>query len=130
MDCKNHQGTEATDRCAGCAEPFCENCLVNVGGQNYCGGCKQMAVAGAPAVEAITETCKEAKDALTYALIGIFCFGVILGPVAISKAVKAKKLINANPRLGGSGMATAGMVIGILDLVFWVLGVAARVSQM
>ena len=33
MDCKNHPGVMATNRCAGCAQLFCNNCLVNIQGQ-------------------------------------------------------------------------------------------------
>jgi hypothetical protein len=60
--------------------------------------------------------------------IGLFCFGIVLGPVAISKALKAKKMIAMNPRIAGSGKATAGLILGILALVFWVIGIATRVS--
>ena len=44
--CKNHPGVVATTRCAGCAEEFCSNCVVDVQGQNYCGACKVMGAAG------------------------------------------------------------------------------------
>jgi len=44
MQCKAHPDVLAVDRCAGCAEPFCENCLVEIGCAKYCGSCKVMAV--------------------------------------------------------------------------------------
>ena len=84
---------------------------------------------GGPIIEEATIPCKEANEALTYGIVGMFCFGIVLGPVAISKALKAKKMISMNPRLAGSGKATAGLVLGILALVFWVIGIAARVSN-
>lgn len=127
MECNNHPEVEAVDRCAGCAETFCENCLVEMKGQKYCADCKQMSVSTPPPVsEDGTTPCKEAKEALTYAIIGIFCFGIILGPVAIAKASKAKKLIEADPNLSGSGKATAATIIGIIVIVLWVLGMIAR----
>ncbi len=49
MECRNHPGTMALERCTGCAEPFCQNCLVDVQGQRFCNSCKVMAVQGAPA---------------------------------------------------------------------------------
>lgn len=73
--------------------------------------------------------CKEAGTALTYAIIGIFCFGIILEPIAISKALKAKKIMELNPRLTGSGKANAALVIAIVGLVLWVIGMIARFSQ-
>lgn len=80
-------------------------------------------------VEAATIPCKEANEALTYAIIGIFCFGIILEPIALVKASKAKKMMALNPRLSGSGKVTAAYVIAIVGLVLWVLSIIYRVSQ-
>jgi hypothetical protein len=133
MQCKNHPEKDAVDRCTGCAEAFCPDCLVEIQGQKYCGACKTMALRGAPPTIALTDEatipCKEANEALTYSIIGIFCFGIILEPIAISKALKAKKMIALNPRLSGSGKATAGLIIGIIALVLWILGLVARVAS-
>ena len=128
--CRNHPNIPAVDRCVGCAEPFCANCLVDIQGRKYCGQCKVMALQGQPMVEAATIPCKEADDALKYSIIGIFCFGIILEPIAISKALKAKKMMAMNPQLTGSGKANAALIIGIISLVLWVLGMIARVSNM
>jgi hypothetical protein len=130
MQCKNHPEVAAVDRCAGCAEPFCPDCLVDIQGQKYCGSCKTMALRGGPPIlEEATLPCKEANEALTYSIIGIFCFGIILEPIAISKALKAKKMISLNPRLAGSGKATAALIIGIVGLVLWILGMISRISS-
>ena len=129
MQCKNHPEVLAVDRCAGCAESFCANCLVEIQGQKYCAACKTMALRGAPPVaEEATLPCKEAGEALTYAIVGLFCFGIILEPIAISKALKARKMMQMNPRLTGSGKATAALIIAIVGLVLWVLGIFARVA--
>lgn len=79
-------------------------------------------------VEEATLPCKEADDALKYAIIGLFCFGIILEPLAIIRALKAKKMIAANPRLTGSGKASAALIIGIIVFVLWVLGVIAQIA--
>lgn len=129
-DCRNHPGTPGVERCAGCAELFCDNCLVTMNGQRYCGSCKVLALEGRPLAEAATMPCPEAGEALKYAIIGIFCFGIILEPIAISKALKAKKMIALNPRLTGSGKATAALVIAIIGLILWILGLIARFSEM
>ena len=127
MECRNHPGVPAADRCSACMEPFCGNCLVTIKGRKFCGSCKFTALgAKLPVLEQATEPCAEAAEALKYAIIGIFCLGIILEPIAISKALKAKKLIEANPNLTGEGKANAALVIGILGLVLWVLGIAAR----
>ncbi|HEX9045386.1 MAG TPA: hypothetical protein VF988_00045 [Verrucomicrobiae bacterium] len=131
MQCKNHPDVTAVDRCAGCAEPFCGDCLVDIHGQKYCGACKTMALRGAGPViaEEATIPCKEASEALTYAIIGLFCFGIILEPVAISKALKAKKMMELNPRLTGSGKVTAALIIAVIGLLLWILGLVARVAS-
>ncbi|MGZ4808120.1 MAG: hypothetical protein ACXVJO_01940 [Thermoanaerobaculia bacterium] len=108
-------------------EPFCKNCLVTIKGRKFCNSCKVTALGtNMPLVERATETCAEAAEALKYAIIGIFCFGIILEPIAISKALKAKKMIAANPNLTGEGKANAALIIGIIGLVLWVLGIIAR----
>ena len=91
-----------------------------------------MAIQGQPTVlaEEATIPCKEANEALTYAIVGIFCFGIILEPVALSKALKAKKMIALNPRLSGSGKATAATAIAIVVFVLWIIGIFARISRL
>lgn len=131
MECRNHPGVAASDRCAGCAEPFCANDLVTVKGRPYCSSCKVIALEGqTPVFEQVTQPCKEADEALKYAIIGLFCFGIILEPIAISKALTAKKMMAANPNLTGSGKATAALVIGIIGLTLWVLGMIMRFSKL
>ncbi len=89
-----------------------------------------MSVKGPPIV--VTEEgdvpCEEANEALKYAIISIFCFGIILGPMAISKGMEARRLIRDDPDLSGSGKANAAIIIGIVVIIFWVLGMAARVK--
>jgi hypothetical protein len=79
-----------------------------------------------PVVEEASIPCKEANEALTYAIIGIFCFGIILEPIALSKAAKAKKMIDLNPRLLGSGKVMAARIIASIALVLWVIGMIYR----
>jgi hypothetical protein len=131
MQCKNHPTQLAVDRCAGCAESFCSDCLVEIQGQKYCGSCKIMAVKGPPPaiIEQASVPCKEADDALKYAIIGIFCFGIILEPIALVKASRARAAIAANPELTGSGKVTAATIIAIVALLLWVLGLFARFSK-
>jgi hypothetical protein len=131
MQCKNHPDVAAVDRCSGCAEAFCPDCLLEIQGRKYCGACKTMALRGGKPMiaEEATIPCKEADEALKYAIIGIFCCGIILEPVAISKALKARKMIQMNPQLTGSGKCTAALIIGLVALLLWVLGVIGRVAS-
>jgi hypothetical protein len=111
-------------------------------GYMSCPSCRSAIMVGAqicPACRAITSpdgiyhgpkiNAPGATQALVYGLIGLVFCGVILGPVAISKAGAAKRAMASDPTLGGEGMATAGMVLGIVDLVLFVVYVMIRVSN-
>jgi hypothetical protein len=101
--------------------------LVEVLGQKYCGSCKVMAIKGQPVMdEEPTVPCPLANEALRYAIVSIFCFGILLAPVALVKASKAKNLIAADPRLQGAGKVTAATVIAWCVLGLWILGIFAR----
>src|SRR5437773_12295932 len=104
MNCQTHPSVAAEARCTGCAEPFCHNCLVEIRGQKYCASCKTMAIEGPPAVDGQTP-CDEAGEALKYAIFGLFCCGIILSPMAISKGLNARRAIHDDPTLVGEGKA-------------------------
>jgi hypothetical protein len=84
---------------------------------------------GQPMAEQATIPCATADEALKYALIGLICFGIILEPMAISKALKAKREIAADPQLTGEGKANAALIIAIIGLGLWVLGMIARFAN-
>jgi len=75
---------------------------------------------GAPAFDQKAEAKKKASSALTQAIIGFFCFGIILGPIAISQASQAKKILS--PTDDGYGTATAAIVIGWIVVALYVIG--------
>lgn len=95
-----------------------------------------------PAVQ-MTETAKKvelhsytvraadgATSALVCGILGLFCFGVILGPVAIAQGIGAIKQIDANPKnFTGRGMATAGLVLGCIDLIGFAIGILMMISR-
>ena len=71
-----------------------------------------------------------ARNALICGILSIFCCGIILGPIAIIQALKAKKEIAASRgALTGGGMATAGLVCGIVGMVGAVLILLARITS-
>lgn len=51
---------------------------------------------------------KLAREALSYGVVGIFTLGLLFGPWAIVKAVKARKM---------RGNSTAGFITGILAII-------------
>jgi hypothetical protein len=131
MECRNHPETGATGRCAGCAESFCENCLIELEGQYYCGACKVMALGGRTLIaERATTWSKEASSALTMAIIGLFFWGIILEPLAIITALKAKKQIAGNVQLTGSGKATAALIVASAGIALAVINLIALATKM
>jgi uncharacterized protein DUF4339/uncharacterized protein DUF4190 len=69
---------------------------------------------------------KEAQTAMILAIVGIFCCGIILGPIAIVKGNNAKKSMQASGNFEGQGMATAAVIIGTIDLVLFLVGLILR----
>ncbi|MBD5782381.1 DUF4190 domain-containing protein [Pelagicoccus sp. NFK12] len=131
MNCVNHPETPSDARCTGCQEPFCQDCLVEINGEKYCGSCKVMAVDSQAPVNLDQEETipnKQAGEALIMAIIGIFCFGFILGPIAIYKASKAKKEMDEDPRQSGRGKATAAQVIGCIIILLNVISILSVVA--
>lgn len=70
----------------------------------------------------------EAAEALKYAILGIFCIGIVLEPIAIAKAIQAQNAIKTNPQLSGEGKANAALIIGIVFLVVWVLAMLSYIT--
>jgi hypothetical protein len=84
-----------------------------------------MAVEGPPAVDG-TIPCPEASEALKYAIISFFCCGVVLGPMAISKGMAARRAIHDDPKLTGEGKANVAIMLGIVALALWALNLVSR----
>jgi ABC-type phosphate transport system permease subunit len=81
--------------------------------------------AGAPAI-----TSSKATGALVCGIIGLLVCGVILGPVAIYLGTQAKREIGlSNGRLKGEGMATAGIVMGIIAIIGFVISIIYFASR-
>lgn len=130
MTCKNHPTVEATVHCAGCAEPFCPNCSLELGGKPYCASCKVLAVGNRQLViPGMMNDAPAVKGLLASALIGLFCFGFILGPRAIFKGLEARRQILEDPTLLGWGRTTAAIIIGFLVTALSILNFVFRMSH-
>jgi hypothetical protein len=69
----------------------------------------------------------DAKTALTFAILGVFCFGFIFGFLAYRKANEALETIDIyDVAHEKRGMATAAKIIGIIDIVLWGIGLVLR----
>lgn len=122
--CANHPAADSTKECAGCHRVFCDSCIVELGGWTYCGNCKNSVVASSIGVQEF----KLPNEALLYAVVGIFCCGIILEPIAIWKGADALMKIGKDPRLPGKGTAIAAIVLASIILILNVGLFAARFS--
>ena len=70
----------------------------------------------------------QANAALLWGIVGIFCFGFVLGPAAIIRGGLAKsRIAQHNVGHDQAGKATAGQALGALALVLWLAAIAFRV---
>ncbi len=132
------KGSEKVQICASCKTPHHQDCwLENNGCTVY--GCKN----APPDEEKVTihipntslgirpsKNAPGAVASLVWGIIGFFLCGLIGGIISISEASKAKKLIRDQPeKYTGEGLATAGLVIGIIDLVGWGIVLLSRLAS-
>jgi hypothetical protein len=72
-----------------------------------------------------------ATEALIMAIVGIFCCQIIFGPLALKKASEAQQEIDLNPEyVEGEGIVVAAKVIGVIDIILFVLGIIMRMGQL
>jgi DNA-directed RNA polymerase subunit RPC12/RpoP len=74
-----------------------------------------------------TRTSGKAIASLVLGIVSLFCFGVFTGTLAVVYGVIAQDEIRRNPSLMGSGLATAGIVIGIIGFVGHIIVLALLV---
>ena len=73
------------------------------------------------------EASDDARNALIMAVIGVFCFGFILGFLAFRKANNALEIIKLyQVAQDKQTLATVAKVLGIIDIVGWAVGLDLR----
>jgi hypothetical protein len=71
----------------------------------------------------------DAKNALIMSIIGLFCFGFILGILAYRKANEALETIAIyEVAQEKRSIAMTAKILGIVDIVCWVLVIVARIA--
>jgi len=72
----------------------------------------------------------EATVALVLGILSPLTCGVVLGPIAIWYGRRAQQQIRANPAaLGGEGLATAGIWLGAIGIVVFVIELVVALSS-
>lgn len=85
---------------------------------------------GGPDYQANVPRQKFLGDAITSfacGVVGLFLFPIVFGIAAIVVSITSMRKIKANPQ-PGNGFAIAGLVLGIVDLIWYVISVAIRVG--
>ena len=114
------QQEEEMKKCPYCAEEIQDDALVC----RFCGrDLNKPMQLGNPQ---LLQAAKDASSALTMSIIGLFCFGIILEPIAIYKAGKAKNLLG--PMDDGYGKAQAAQIIGWIGLVLYIIIIIYNLS--
>jgi hypothetical protein len=73
------------------------------------------------------EASDDARNALIMAVIGVFCFGFILGFLAFRKANNALEIIKLyEVAQEKHTIAMIAKVLGIIDIVGWAVGLVLR----
>ena len=71
-----------------------------------------------------------AIGSLVCAIVGLFCCGIVLAPVAITLGFLSRKRISeSNGTLRGDGLAITGIVIGVVGVVLAIVGVVILITN-
>lgn len=68
-----------------------------------------------------TKTSGKAIASFVLSLVGILVAGLICGIIGVCLSVAATNEMKSNPFIKGKGLATAGLVISIIDIIIMVL---------
>ena len=91
---------------------------------------------GAPQYVVPQQLCQEAQTAMILSIVGIFAnfcmfFGLILHPIALFMALKAKKTMRENPHMTGQTEATIAVIIsGLFTSIYAIVFVCIILSLM
>ncbi|MBQ9784004.1 MAG: DUF4190 domain-containing protein [Clostridia bacterium] len=76
-----------------------------------------------PAAPAASGYSKKSVAGFVLSLVGMFCCGLICGILGIIFSRQGMRECDENPNLQGRGLAVAGLIISILDVIFMVIAI-------
>jgi hypothetical protein len=125
MKCINHYDIDAVGVCVRCGKGLCIDCKRELGGKIHCQTCADeiFTQKTAPPVTSPRPEAPGALVSLILSIVGFFFWplGIVLGPIALHYANKAKAELRKHPEMGGGSMATAGFIIGIIATILGVI---------
>lgn len=82
----------------------------------------------APVSGEVADAQKTARNSLIVGLVGLVCLGFILGFLAIKYGVDARKRLTAAGVSQGRGMALAGIILGVFDILGSIVSLLVAIS--
>lgn len=80
-------------------------------------------------VNAMTKTNGAAIGGFVCSIVGLIIFGIVMGILAVCLGITARRHIAVFKNEKGAGLATAAIVIGIIDIVFPILFMLIGISS-
>lgn len=75
------------------------------------------------------EARSRARTSMILGIVGLFCMSVVLGPVALTLGIKSRATLQRYGIQDGQGMAMAGIVMGTVDIVLFILYLMAMLAN-
>lgn len=122
--CVAHPQNASSVACTRCGDYICDVCKIHVEGQDFCPKCFELRVERAE-LRSLQRKFRLPAYALSCgiaSLVGGACisfFAAIVGFLAIGVGIKALMSIRQRPALQGKGKAIAGIILGIISVIFY-----------
>jgi hypothetical protein len=113
---------------------YCNSCGAELmPGRPFCANCGRPVDGPVPGSfgsmrESATQTSSKAIASLALGVAGFILVPVVCSVLAIILGSQAKREIEADPRLGGEGLARAGVILGWVSLVFTVVALVLVIT--
>lgn len=124
--CVVHPQNASTVACARCGDFICEVCRIRIEGRDLCPTCFERGIDKGE-LASVKRQFRQPEFALGLGALSIVggClvsyFSAFIGLIAIGIGIQALMKIHKQPGLGGKGKAIAGIILGTVGFLLWVL---------
>jgi uncharacterized paraquat-inducible protein A len=124
--CVGHPQNASVVACSRCGDFICEVCRIQIEGRELCPACFERGVDKAE-LKSVKRQFRQPEFALGLGALSIpggclvSYFAAFVGLVAIGVGIQALMKIHKQPALGGKGKAIAGIILGSIGFLMWVL---------
>lgn len=128
--CVLHPENASSTACARCGDFICEVCRIAMEGRDFCPPCFERGIDKGE-LATVQRQFRQPQFALGIGALSIVggCifsyFSAFVGLIAVVMGIQALMKISKQPALGGRGKAIAGIVLGSIGFLLWVIAFAA-----